>query len=65
MLEALKEILERVTGADMYVLGVDTNVTAAGMSAFQKHLRTIGMDFGFVPDAEQVTVAKTRTMFRT
>ena len=63
--EVLKEILEQVTGADMFVMGVDTNVTAAGMSAFQKHLRTIGMDFGYEPDAEQVTVAKMRTMFQT
>merc|ERR1719313_1870886 len=65
MIEALKEILEQVTGADMFVIGVDTNVTAACMSAFQKHLRTIDIDFGYQPEAEQVTVAKMRTMFQT
>ena len=65
MLEALKEILEQVTVADMFIIGVDTNVTAAGMSAFQKHIRSIGMDFGYQPEAEQVTVAKQRTMFQT
>ena len=65
MLEALKEILEQVTGADMFIIGVDTNVTAAGMGAFQKHLKSIGMDFGYQPEAEQVTVAKQRTMFQT
>ena len=65
LLEALKEILEQVTNADMFVIGVDTNVTAAGMIEFQKHLRTIGMDFGYDPEAEQVTVAKMRTMFQT
>ena len=49
----------------MFIIGVDTNVTAARMSAFQKHLCSIGFDFGYQPEAEQVTVAKQRTMFQT
>ena len=49
----------------MFIIGVDTNVTASGMSAFQKRIRSIGMDFSYQPELEQVTVAKTRTMFQT
>ena len=38
-------------------------VTSAAV--FQGQLREMGMDFGEIPEAQQVTVAKMRTVFQT
>ena len=65
LLEALKGILEALTGADLFIVGIDSNVPGSEMIAFQKRLSESGMDFGYSPAAEQATVAKVRTMFQT
>ena len=36
-----------------------------GVQAFQARLRELDVDFGYDPEAEQVTVAKMRTIFQT
>merc|ERR1719281_2290690 len=65
LLEALQEVLEEVAGAEKFVVGLDSNTPSTDMANFQRRLRALGVDFGDNPDAEQVTVAKTRTVFQT
>ena len=65
LLAALQEVLEDVAGVDKFVIGLDSNTPSSDMDYFQDRLRALGVDFGDDPDAEQVTVAKTRTVFQT
>ena len=58
-------MLEATVTADVYVVGVDTNVAGEEAAAFKAKLREHGFTFGDQPEAEQVTVAKQRTMFQT
>ena len=48
LLEALREALPRVASADMYVLGIDSNVPGSKVGPFQERLRELG-NCGDVP----------------
>merc|ERR1719316_809365 len=48
-----------------FIVGLDSNATWEWSGAFQDKLREMGMHFGDNPDAQQVTVAKMRTVFQT
>jgi hypothetical protein len=66
LLAVLKDVLEEVVGKKAsFIIGLDSNVPGKDASEFQDKLREMGMDFGDRPEAQQVTVAKTRTEFQT
>mmetsp|Transcript_89077 Transcript_89077/g.229853 ORF Transcript_89077/g.229853 Transcript_89077/m.229853 type:complete len:1621 (+) Transcript_89077:144-5006(+) len=52
-------------GAEFFIAGLDTNVEWDAVEAFQARLREMGFDGVPQPGADQVTVAKQRTMFQT
>ena len=57
--------MEAKASADLYIVGLDSNVSGDEALAFQERLRKLGIQFDAPPEAEQVTVAKQRTMFQT
>ena len=65
LLGALKDVLEGVVGEAFVIVGLDSNVPGEKAGEFQSMLRTKGIHFGDNPEAQQVTVAKTRTAFQT
>ena len=66
LLAVLKDVLEEVVGKKAsFIIGLDSNVPGKDAGEFQDKLREMGMDFGDRPEAQQVTVAKTRTEFQT
>ena len=65
LLGALKDVLKEVVGEAIVILGLDSNVPGEKAGEFKIKLRAMGMNFGDNPEAQQVTVAKMRTMFQT
>merc|ERR1719506_2085670 len=65
LLEVLKDVLSEIVGEALFIVGLDSNVPGKSAAEFQGKLREMGMDFGEIPKAEQVTVAKMRTVFQT
>ena len=57
--------MEAKAAADLYIVGLDSNVPGDAAVAFQERLQKLGIQFGAPPVSEQVTVAKQRTMFQT
>ena len=57
--------MEAIVAADLYVLGLDSNVSGDEAAVFQARLRELEFDFAEDPARETVTVAKQRTMFQT
>ena len=57
--------MESTVKADLYVIGLDTNVAGDEGVAFSARLRRSGFQFFDQPQLQQVTVAKQRTMFQT
>ena len=51
--------------ADLYIVGVDSNVSGDEAVAFQARLRELQFDYAENLARETVTVAKQRTMFQT
>ena len=65
LLLVLKDVLSEVVGEALFIVGLDSNVPGKSAAEFQGKLREMGMDFGESPEAQQVTVAKMRTVFQT
>ena len=65
LLETLKDVLKTAVGKATFIVGLDSNVPGKEAGEFQRKLREMGMDFGESAEAQQVTVAKMRTMFQT
>ena len=65
LLSVLKDVLSEVVGEALFIVGLDSNVPGKSAAEFQGKLREMGMDFGESPEAQQVTVAKMRTIFQT
>jgi hypothetical protein len=66
LLGALKDVLEDAVGPFANVIvGLDSNVPGNEAREFQSKLLEMGMEFGGSQEAQQVTVAKMRTMFQT
>merc|ERR1719247_3486246 len=55
LLASLKIVLEETAAADLYVIGVDSNVAYDDVAEFKVRLRKIGFSFAEGPEAQQVT----------
>jgi hypothetical protein len=65
LLCVMKDVLKDLFGEVSVIVGIDSNVAGKNSGEFQSRLRGMGMDFGERLEAQQVTVAKTRTVFQT
>ena len=59
------QVLEDTVTAGVYLVGLDSNVAGDEAAAFKAKPCEGGFTLGDRPEAEQVTVAKQRTMFQT
>ena len=59
------QVLEDTVTAGVYLVGLDSNVAGDEAAAFKAKLCEGGFTLDDRPEAEQVTVAKQRTMFQT
>ena len=64
-IQLFDKVLESTTTADLYVIGVDSNVAGDEAAAFHERLLQMGFQLSASLESEQVTVAKQRTIFQT